>query len=159
MRRAASPIVAFYRGEAPDDRGRYLRDIQQWPDERLESVHDFVQWMFPLADRSGANPFAPVLDAETIAAFDDSMRDNLRASFSRMMAFYGLEPDSPERLRDWLTPGNHNHLRLTRILKSLRLLGLEAESRGLYTKLASIYREHPESITERTFRFWTETQG
>jgi hypothetical protein len=59
---AARGIIAFYSGEAPDDRGRFLREIQQWPDQRLESVHDFIQWMFPLTEPSPVNPDAPVLD-------------------------------------------------------------------------------------------------
>jgi len=56
------PILRYYEGQAPDDRGRYLSEIQEWPDDRLEAVHDFIQWMFPLAERSGANPEAPILD-------------------------------------------------------------------------------------------------
>jgi hypothetical protein len=146
-------LVAFYNGAAPDNRGRYLRDILKWPDERLESVHDYIQWLFPLAEPSAFNPSAPTLDAETIAAFhhSDELRENLRASFHRMRDFYRNDPQ-------WLTPGNHNHLRLTRILKSLRLLGLPEESTEFYQELAAIYREHPEAITQRTFQFWSQTQ-
>lgn len=158
-------IFAFYNGSAPDHRGRYLRDILKWPDDRLESVHDYIQWMFPLMEPSGVNPSAPVLDQATIRAFDSAAE--LRASFTRMLSFYGLRyepvevthaPDFEQRASNWLSPNNHNHLRITRILKCLRLLGLQAESRAFYGCLAEIYRERPGAITERTFRFWTETQ-
>jgi hypothetical protein len=73
-------IISFYSGKTPDDRGRYLKDIQQWPDHRLESVHDFIQWMFPLREPSGVNPGAPVLDPATIAEFrsNTGLQDNLR---------------------------------------------------------------------------------
>jgi hypothetical protein len=158
-------ILAFQSGLAADGRGRYLRDIQQWPDERLEMVHDFIQWMFPLPEPSGVNPDAPVLDRATIAAFESAAE--LRTSFLRMLSFYGLQytdgkvtraPNFAERAPNWLAPGNHNHLRITRILKCLRLLGLEAESRAFYECLVGIHAERPQAITERTFRFWMETQ-
>ena len=56
-----SPVVAFYRGEMPDSQGRRLADIQAWDDERLEIVHDYIQWLFPLPERSAFNPKAPLL--------------------------------------------------------------------------------------------------
>ncbi len=138
----ASRLVEFYSGRAPDHAGRFVAQIQQWPDERLEAVHDFIQWLFPLAEPSPVNPLAPVLDRETIEAFaaQPELRQNLRLSFLRMLRFYGLEMQSgpplriqpaanfDERAANWLHPGNHNHLRITRILKSLALLGLKEES-------------------------------
>jgi Opioid growth factor receptor (OGFr) conserved region len=57
-----------------------------------------------------------------------------------------------------MTYSNHNHLRITRILKSLRLLGLEAEATAFFVCLADIY--HVESgkdapgISDETLTFW-----
>jgi hypothetical protein len=31
-----SRIIGFYSGTEPDHRGRYLHEIQQWPDDQLE---------------------------------------------------------------------------------------------------------------------------
>jgi len=45
-------------------------------------------------------------------------------------------PFFAERAKNWVTPGNHNHLRITRVLKSLRLLGLEPETAGFFECLA-----------------------
>jgi len=33
----------------------YLHEIQHRPDEQLESIHDYIQWLFPLPERSGFN--------------------------------------------------------------------------------------------------------
>src|SRR5262249_3787518 len=87
-----SRIVDFYTGSAPDHRGRFLREILEWPDERLESVHDFIQWLFPLPDPSPVNPHAPVIDHKTIESFAAraDLRDALRTSFERMLRFYGF---------------------------------------------------------------------
>src|SRR5580700_3614644 len=121
---AANPrIVGFLSGAAPDAEGRFLAEIQRWPDQRLEDVHDFIQWMFPLAEPSRFNPDVPVLDDETIAEVRSrpELQDAVRISWNRMCQFY-------KGSDHWLSPGNHNHLRITRILKCLRLLGLEAEA-------------------------------
>jgi hypothetical protein len=176
------PIIAFYRDGAPDDRARTLAQILAWDDGRLEAVHDFIQWLFPLPEPSGANPSAPTLDDATIAAFHATpeMQQRLRQSFDRMMRFYGFAwsappsrssgpaapasapapglvraPDFRTQARTWLHPGNHNHLRLTRILRSTLLLGLEAESKALFGALNALYREHPDRIPARTHAFWS----
>lgn len=159
-------ILAFYRG-GRDDEGRTLQAILAWPDAELEAVHDFIQWLFPLPERSGANPDAPVLDADTIAAFRQSkeLQDQLRQSFLRMLRFYGLEFDGEtvrlianffSRSATWLNPNNHNHLRLTRMLRSLHLLGLATESTALFQALSEIYSNHPGRITQRTYQFWKD---
>jgi len=159
-------IVEFYSGGIPDDRGRYLRDIQQWPDVRLESVHDFIQWMFPLREQSGVNPDAPLLDAATIAEFRSrpELQENLRQSWLRMLKFYGLAASSDpswivtpaanfrERAKNWMRPYNHNHLRITRILKCLRALGLDEEARAFFDCLSEIYDER--SISPVTLEYW-----
>ena len=166
---ATHPLVAFYREGARDDEGRTLAEILAWDDDRIEEIHDFIQWLFPLPERSGANPSAPTLDAEVIAAFraDSSMRARLRQAFDRMMRFYGLQWDAAgtnlvraadfrERADNWLRPMNHNHLRITRILRSALLLGLEAESAALFHALNAIYREYPARISARTHAFWSD---
>lgn len=164
-------ILDFYSGRGRDDRGRTLLDILGWTDTRLEEVHDYIQWLFPLRERSGANPDAPVLDEETIAQFrtDPSLKATLHRSFLRMLAFYGLETGQDGVARaasfegkshNWLRPGNHNHLRLTRMLRSLSVLGLEEDALSLLSCLRSIYEAEATTrrsrITPQTFHFWTE---
>lgn len=163
----ANPLVGFYRDGARDDRARTLVEILGWDDERLEDVHDFIQWLFPLPERSGANPSAPVLERETIEVFRASpaMQERLRRAFERMLRFYGLRWNGSsveraenfrERAQNWLWPGNHNHLRLSRILRSTLLLGLESESKALFQALNGIYREFPDRISSRTHAFWSD---
>lgn len=90
------------------------------------------------------------------------MRENLRAAFRRMLRFYGFESrdgigragNFEEQARNWLRPGNHNHLRITRILRSLRLLGLQSEAALFLAELERLYRERPASITAESFRYW-----
>jgi hypothetical protein len=170
MSRDGDRLTRFFAGGADDD-GRTFDEILGWDDARLEMVHDYIQWIFPLPERSGANPWAPVLDAGTIAAIRGSteMQGRLRAAFKRMLAFYGfaLEGDAVVQgprfvaaSRNWLHAGNHNHLRLTRMLRSLRVLGLEREAAGLWEALRALYeRENGagrRTITPETFAFWKQ---
>jgi hypothetical protein len=167
----ASPIIGFYRGTAPDGRGRLLEDILTADDEWLERTHDYIQWLFPLRDRSAFNVHAPTLDDATIAAFraDDALRNNLRRAFERMLAFYGFETQDASgalmvvpasnaagQQRNWLTPGNHNFLRITRILTSLRLLGLPEQAQALLGALSMLYVSKNMIIGITTYRYWCD---
>lgn len=169
-----APLLRFYLRESADDRGRTLDEIRAWSPERLESVHDYIQWLFPLRDRSLFNPHAPVLDDSQIAAFRSSaaLQVEVRKSFETMLAFYGLELSSehgrpwvrkaaafPERSRVWLTPGNHNFLRITRILTSLRTLGLENISKAFFDFLDRLYLEHSQTIGRMTYSYWKQAAG
>ncbi len=171
---AQSRLLAFYSGESPDDRGRKLANILKWNDDELENIHDFIQWMFPLRERSGANPQAPVLDESTVEQFHSrgDLQEKLRASLRRMLKFYGLElkTEGPlavvegqnfaSRSATWLTTGNHNHLRITRMIKSLKTLGLGNEADALFACLRVIYQRQSarstSPISARTFQFWQD---
>lgn len=165
-------LLSFYYGEAPDTRGRFLRQILNWPDDELERTHDYIQWLFPLDEPSGFNLDAPILDVDTIRKFRLSppLRRNLQTSLLRMLRFYGLElrptvplrvvcaPNFAERAANWITPYNHNHLRITRILKSLRLLGLKRDASAFYDCLLEICRQEFDKasprISRETRKYW-----
>ncbi|MBV8638887.1 MAG: hypothetical protein JO322_12460 [Candidatus Eremiobacteraeota bacterium] len=163
------PLVQFYKGNATDNRGRYLDEILAWDDDELEYTHDYIQWLFPITT-VGVNPDAPPANAATIEAFcnDPLLRAALLRSLDRMLAFYGLQRTGDEIApradfeshRQWLTAGNHNHLRLTRIMKSLRLFGLDADARELHASLIRIAETEQlagrRSISADTIRFWND---
>jgi Opioid growth factor receptor (OGFr) conserved region len=161
-----SRLVDFYRGQGTDSEGRLLGDVWGWGDDELEAVHDFIQWLFPLPEPSGYNPNAPLLSAEDVAAFrsDPLLQANLHKSFERILTFLGLSlvdgtvregPNFTDRSADvWLAP-NHNWLRITRILRSLHLLGLEADARALFDRLTALRQSGRFPIRADTFRYWT----
>lgn len=149
-----SAWIDFYRGVAPDSEGRYIGEILAWDDDRLEDVHDYIQWLFPLPEPSMFNPDAPLLTRADVAAAkgDATVIANLRAACERMRRFYGLTPETAARPKAWVCAADHNHLRLTRILKSLNLLGLRAEARSLYEAISAC----DGGIPARTRQFWRE---
>ena len=143
----------------------------------MESVHDYIQWLFPLPERSGFNVSAPVLTREDIQEFRTrtDLQETLRVSFLRMMNFYGFESQSGEQItitrapnfeakaKGWLSSSNHNHLRITRILRCLTVLGLEAEAKDFFGCLAEVYKDEQNkplpAISEETMEYWREAVG
>jgi hypothetical protein len=162
-----SSIVDFYRGAKPDYLGRSLRDIWRWGHQRLELTHNYIQVLFPNQEPSHFNLNAPLLDQATIAAFrqEVQLRNNLATSLDVLLRFYGLEhqpqtgqvvkgPNFAERGRNWLTPYNHNYLRITRILKCLVALGLADRARAFLACLKELYSEYGDEIGPETLGFW-----
>jgi hypothetical protein len=95
--------------------------VLAFDDEALERHHDFIQWLFPLSEKSAALPGSPVLSQADIA----EIRGSAKAQWSLMQAAEAMA-DFYETTTHWLVPTNHNHLRITRIIKSLRLLCADA---------------------------------
>ena len=165
--RADSPLVRFYRGDAPDARGRTLEDILAWDDGQLEAVHDYIQWLFPLDEPSRFNRDAPLLTAADRLAFrQPTVAGNLRRALDRMLAFYGFARDRSaanprivrsaqwkERSPEWLHAGNHNLLRLTRMIRSLALLGEVDLATALY---AALRQECEGRVSAVTIEYWKE---
>jgi hypothetical protein len=163
-----SQLVEYYRCAAKDSEGRLLKEIWDWSDEQLEEKHDYIQWMFPLVEPSLFNRHAPLLTEEDIAAFraDTHLQVHLQKSFERILAFLGLaqgedgtvveSPNFGGRMPDvWSVP-NHNWLRITRIISSLRILGREAQAQALYDCLEGFYRSVRFPIPADTFQYWME---
>ncbi|QKQ77020.1 opioid growth factor receptor-related protein [Nostoc sp. TCL240-02] len=164
-------IVPFYLGEQRDSEGRMIAEIWTWNFEELECVHNYIQWLFPLHERSAFNPDAPILDQEIIEVFRSNpyLRQNLLRSFTVMLQFYGLQrhesndgkviinqsEEYQNRKSEWVCIFNHNYLRITRILKCLMTLGLESEAQAFYKCLQQIYHEDSNQIGSETFQYWT----
>jgi hypothetical protein len=161
---ASSALLAFYAGDGADAAGRKITDIWAFEHRRLEMVHDFIQWLFPLPDPSRFNPDAPLLTEHDKAAFraDPRLQDHVRRSLDLMLEFLGLRRQGATITRaphfakvHWLEPANHNHLRLTRMLLFLTHAGLHAEAAALLTCLEDIAaREGAGKISPRTLEFW-----
>jgi Opioid growth factor receptor (OGFr) conserved region len=160
----ADPIVELYRG-GRDALGRSLEDMWEYDHVALEEHHDFIQFLFP-SDQPSMFQDAPLVTADTRKAFagDAGMRANLGRSLDVMLNFYGLRFDHTsgrvergdnfaERARNWLASPNHNFLRVTRILRSLTLLGLPDRAAALLACLEDLYREYGGVIGD-SVRYW-----
>ncbi|EPE35855.1 hypothetical protein GLAREA_05193 [Glarea lozoyensis ATCC 20868] len=140
----APDLIEFFEGTGTDDQGRSLSQILAWSDENLEWSHDYIQTVFPLPERSDFQYTVAVIDERVFDSFRarKDLRESLRTAFKRILSFYGFELSESEsgdpvvkkganyktNPKVWNRRMDHNHLRITRILRSLRILGLEAEA-------------------------------
>lgn len=135
----AKPNLNFYLGNIPSSPdGVYISDFHnEWKGKygKLEHVHTFIQWLFPLQE-PGVNYEAKTLTQQEIKEFleNDLAKENLLKSYELMLDFYGIELTDREagevkRASHWsdrfqnLNNNTHNNLRITRILKCLGTLG------------------------------------
>lgn len=143
------PILAFLQGEGVDARGRSLFDVLSFDNGALERTHDYIQWLFPLPEPSSAVPDAPVLSPEEIEAIRDSgmAQIALAAASDRMDAFYRMT-------HDWLMPNDHNHLRITRIIRSLRLLRGDEEAEAFKAQILARVEATRAPVSARSRGYW-----
>lgn len=167
-----SPILQFYSGNAPDTRNRMIEQIWQQDHVWLEKTHDYIQWLFPLIEGSRFHAQAPILTESDILVFRNSetLRENLSKSLNLMLDFYGLSLVEKEnnqveiilsasfsqRKQIWVHWGNHNYMRITRILKCLRLVGLDIYAQAFFKCLQEIYILEKGEITNLTLSYWQE---
>lgn len=145
----AGPIVAFLEGEGVDGRGRTIFEVLGMDDAGLELTHDFIQWLFPLPEPSSAVPDAPVLTAAEVEAIRNSTMAQcaLAAATDRMEAFY-------RATHAWLQAHDHNHLRITRIIRSLRLLRGDAEADAFRDAILSFVEATRAPVSARSRGYW-----
>ena len=144
-------IQEFLRGEEPDGAGRFFDDVLAFEDATLERRHDFIQWLFPLREPSAAVSRSPVLSASDVQTLreDSLVVSNLRRAAARMAEFYA-------RSAQWLRPADHNHLRITRIVRSLRLLVGDEDADRFKQLMLDRVRASGAQINPMTLRYWEQ---
>jgi hypothetical protein len=144
-----SKITSFLAGTGTDHRGRKLRDILEFQDDALEATHDYIQWLFPLPERSTFNASAPVLTSKDIDELCRSpdARANLEAAAERMLEFYRSNAH-------WLTAADHNHLRISRIIRSLGLVLGQKEAQRFHDEIMRLVNAAGPPVSADALAFW-----
>ncbi|KAF1980912.1 hypothetical protein K402DRAFT_399009 [Aulographum hederae CBS 113979] len=177
-------LVNFYDPSvhARSSHGRIHPDILAWDNHNLEASHNYIQTLFPLPEHSGFAT-APVVTSETFTAFRTrpELRAALLDSLVRMLDFYGFDctrvPQKRSKKTDdesnanndplisislperpsfgkWFRRFDHNHLRITRIIRSLRILGLAAEAASFYRVLREADEAFPGVLGRESLMYW-----
>lgn len=165
MSQANSPLVNFYHGESPDHKGRYIEGIWAMSPFWLEHTHDYIQWLFPIPEAGRFNGFAPLLGEREQAAFaaDEVLRANQHRSLDVMLAFFGLTrrelviealPELNMRKHIWLKRGGHNHLRISRIIRSLYLCHQPSLAQAFQSAVIKIGTEQG-IVSDSSIQYWT----
>lgn len=170
-------LVDFYDPvtKGADIVGRTLDHILSWPDSRLESCHNYIQKLFPLPEMSGVTLSAPILDEQTVLFFRQSrqLQTSVLRTLKRMLSFYGFDAvdkgwddyentlltitpksDCQPGFSHWVKNKDHNHRRITRIIRSLRLLGLGGAATDFFNAVIAVQNQR-NVISKATIEFWT----
>lgn len=160
-------LVSFLQGTGADNHHRSLKDMWFFDDYELENSHNYIQWMFPLDTISLYNPFAPFINKEKINEYQTELiQKNMKVSLDVMLCFYGFSWEDDrivflncykDKIMEWVYPNSHNYLRITRILKSLRLIGLQEYSSNFLEALESVYKLYPNEIG-KSIDYWRSTK-
>ena len=142
-------IVGFLEGKTPDHRGRTLSMLWRQTDDDAEHNHDYIQWIFPLNEPSQAVSGAPVLNDFDINEIRENQlaTKNLKESARWFLGFL-------KRNDHWITCYNHNHLRITRAIKSLRLLASDQAADAFRDKIIALAGNNLTLVDEEARDFW-----
>jgi hypothetical protein len=158
-------IVEFYKGVRPNQSGAFLTEIWDWTDGQLDTDHDWIQWVFPSNEPSMLNGDAPTLTKNEAEIFQSSeeLQAKFLESFKIFLEFLDFKikdnatgyleivPIDLGRTPWWLGSFNHTMLRVSRVLKSTRLVGLPHYGLALYNAM-SLFRS---KLSENTWGYWT----
>ena len=110
-------LLQFFTEQIPHPKHGLHSEILKKNDEFWEATHDFIQWVFPLTERSSSIRNAPILVPEDIEAIKLSplAQENLERAVLRYKQVLAGSAK-------WRSGYDHNHLRISRVIKSLRLL-------------------------------------
>jgi hypothetical protein len=164
MTSISSPLIAFYLGEATDHAHRTIDDLWALSPFWLEHTHDYIQWLFPIPEAGRFNGFAPLLGEDERACFAASaeLQERHRRSLDVMLEFFGLTRDLNSivplptlNIREyiWLKRGGHNHLRISRIIRSLHLCHQPELARTFQQAVIEIGTRHG-VVSEQSIDYW-----
>jgi len=148
---AQSPLVQFHVGRGRDSAGRRHQDVIALDDDHLEWTYDWTQWTFPLYEQSELCPQAPVLDQadHDILRNSDEARERMAAAQTRMLAFLA---DGSR----WLRKDDYNHFRITRAIRSLRLILGDEYANDFRRTVFEMMMRRPHKVGRATVSFWRE---
>ena len=110
-------LKMFHEANAPLADGFRRKELLTMSDEEFEFKHGFIQWAFPIPDDGNQVSNAPVLNLDTALWLAENPEVSV---FLEEMTVKFLKFLS--RNHHWKMDFNHNHLRISRVIQSLRIL-------------------------------------
>jgi len=143
--------IFFLEGRHPNASGKTIGEIYGYTDQQIETDHTFIQWLFPTDEPSRSVPNSPVLRPNDVVLIKESevAQANLKKSADWYLGFL-------IRNNHWVKRYDHNHLRITRVIKSLRLLVNDEVADSFKIELYNILAADRIVIPQGTRQFWDE---
>ena len=141
----------FLTNQGPDFKGRSLEEIWTYSDNKIESTHDFIQIVFPTNKPSQATFNKLYLDNEKLIKKlknNSAVTKNLIKSAAWYLSFL-------DRNDAWQKGYDHNQLRITRVIESLRLLISDEAANEFFKAILRLVKD-PTILNPTTIKFWEE---
>lgn len=135
--------------------------------DKLAQNTTYIHWLFPNKD-TGRNGIASPFTDEEIQAFknDEVVLNRFMLSFDMMLDYFGMQRNGTqfdlaqnweERLA-YFKIYNGNYMKITRMLKCLRLLGMEQLRENWMHFLLKLINDRKLSDAEASYKnFWMKT--
>jgi hypothetical protein len=139
------------------DTFRSRKDLRDCLRRSFERMLDFYGFTVEMQHKKVENAAE---DKETDVATDpkDTTEDEMTEAQDTTTPFtYNIIRGTNFRKnsRNWAVHFDHNHLRITRILRCLRILGLQTECEAFFKALKQVYDDPAVKISERSLMYWT----
>jgi len=166
---AKSDILMFYYGEKIDKCRFVINQVLNFTDIEMEQNHDFIQWLFPTNEQSQFNLNAPLLTDSDTTVFKTNInvKNTVAQAIDRFMYFLGFNAIYPDEINTkvldnliiyepttyateiMLNEFNHNHMRITRMIKFLKLIN--------HWQLELVFNAvHDNCAVEDSKKYWKE---
>jgi hypothetical protein len=151
-------------GSGKDYYGRAYQETLLWSDSQLERSHDQVQFIFPLHEASNHATTFPIVSPEIIeeAKQNENIIENIKNAKDRFERFFAIgQYEDINRQREWCRVRNHNLLRITRIIRCLRLFGLEKEAEEFYDNVVAVVNRlyDQNDYMSQTLLYWNKAKN
>jgi len=156
--------VRFYLGEKVHPNGKTIHEILNLDGPQMGHTGGVIQWLFPLTTPSRHVPSAPTLSSTELTVFrtEPKLREQYIVSVNRFLERLGISvhgssgsilPDFHMR-KKWMYPSYHAFMPITRILRSLKLLGFPIEFSTLRKLLLLCNKRCGSRIDRATLDIW-----
>lgn len=142
-------LKLFHDANAPVANGHTRDNLLRISDDEFESNHGFIQWAFPTNERSYHNFSAPVLDLTSAKwlAEQHSFVTFLEDMTAHFLGFL-------KRNKHWVKDYDHNHLRISRAINSLRLLHSYELAAWFYERVLE-FAGNADEIMPKAAQIWS----
>jgi hypothetical protein len=147
-----SAIFNYLESQSFDHRHRSADYVLSQPNQFWDDEHDFIQWLLPLSEKSMSVPNSPVLrgaEADRIRQ-SSSAQLTIKAAADRLLSFLN-------ETQAWRSRFNHNHLRITRAIRSLRLLVSDADADLFRASVIEMLGDDFALINDKSRIYWFES--
>lgn len=128
-----SALLRFVQGEGTDALGQMFHHYIDQDNKWWERSHKHIQWAFPLPEPSRAQPASPV----ATPVFYETVKE-IKAYQGRMKTMTNRFLQFLDQTTAWHRKGDHNHLRITRVIRCLTLCGLTDLAEKVYNTCAEV---------------------